>query len=412
VFAVLLLGYIWGWRTSGFLECTASWFNYPWGYRYDFFSPQLGHWPLNRESEYYLIGHMAFLQTPGVFLTYGNGYELHRLLYSVLSRGFWPFEPLVAFWLFDICLWYLAVVAAVYTAATFCRESFCQWATACLMLSGQGFLHAVGEIMPHLIGYASGFYILAFCCYQRIWQRDCPWQEEALVYILIGILQLAYGTAWFSLPLVMGLSLIKRYPLITDAWLATIREIMGLGGLAVLPGLFLMSAAKLIVKNAGITEFLWDITAQQFHFVSWVKSFLWVMLDSFLALGPFMVTTFLVMTVIALFRGQYIFRFAVIVFLIQLCLVSLLLVRLAGRGYTTFAITPLLMIGAGWLLTYFFWVKRPQLRGVAFGVLVGSFVFAHLFKLGYRLPGLGFYTGYFKHLQSGHWQKYDLYLIP
>ena len=198
---ITFLAYLWGWKTSGVLENSMRWNCYPEGYPFTLHTPSLGDWPINKESQYYLNGAFGFLNEKDFTLNVGSGYEIYRTLYSFLLRSFWFLHPMLAVLLLDIIAWFGAVLSILYVATQISRDRQFVLFTTLIALFGQGFLQSVGEGMGHVLGYASGYYILALMAYLSPWKETASWRTDFPIYAFIGVWQLAYGTALFHLPL-------------------------------------------------------------------------------------------------------------------------------------------------------------------------------------------------------------------
>lgn len=118
------------------------------------------------------------------------------------------FRPLYSGIILNALSWALACFATVYIAASFSTQKSTQFIAALLVASGPGFLYSVGEISPHVIGYATGFWVLGLIVYYRLWLPEATWQQHFYVYAAIGLLQLCYNSPWLSLPTLFGTTFI------------------------------------------------------------------------------------------------------------------------------------------------------------------------------------------------------------
>jgi len=399
----------WSWKTSGVLEQTTNWNDYGWGYRYILKNTIVGDWPIQKENMFYINHHLAFLGTPEVVVDYGSGFELHRALYGVLTKGLWFLGPILSGFMINILFWYAAALAAAFIASRLIpNSSFAIWAAGLLVGTSQGFLYSVGEVSPHVLGYAAGYLIIAFAFYKRIWKKETSWHDQLLIYLWIGILKNAYEAAWLSLPIIFSLTLYREYQLGFSTLKNIIKRTMALLGLlcaAIIPSLLFTFITSIFMQAQGILHFLFD-AMKNFSIQQILKVYLQVTWEGITALGPIIVPLYFFGFLIAWRKKNTALLSLGLLSLLQLFLIGLLLIPVSGRGYVTFGVSTLVIILSALTLNTLWETKK--FRFIPIILLILLFCYNNAPLLGYRLPSLGFYMGYQPWLQAGHWQEYDV----
>lgn len=388
-FAIVLLAYLWGWKTSGVLENSMS-FSYPEGYRYVLKS-FYGDWPINKESSYYLLAAQGFLGVDGATLNVGCLYEIYRTLYPFLLRTFWFLEPMEAVLLLDVIIWFLCCVSIWKTCKNLGLSITTAYLAVFLTVFGQGFIQSVGEGMGHVAGYASGYFILFFLLHFRTWEKDCEWQKDLIIYAFIGLWQMVYGTAYFYLPLVMMATFYRYYQNSNFNF----KQFILLLSLSLVPYLTISLCVKLFFgSSGGVANIVLErINAAQFGLINFFRHYIYVLLDSIISLGPVIFTGF-----VGLFAGSFSkqdkkFKVILLVCILQFLGMAFLLMPLAGRGYSTFNFYPFICLGSAYALAIL-WEKRMLLSKL----FVCSFcllwiAYTNTAKIGFILPSQIFFTG-------------------
>ena len=406
---IVVLALLWGWKTSGVLQSTMQWNPYPEGYSYIFHTPFLGDWPINKESKYYLDGACGFLNDHNFTLNVGSGYEIYRTFYSFLLRSFWFLNPMVAVLLLDIIVWFISVLSIRYVAKKMTQDSVWINATTLLALLGQGFMESVGEGMGHVLGYASGYLILGLVAYLEPWKENATWRTDLPIFAFIGLWQLAYGTAFFHLPIPIFASLYRlRHESITHQC----KQIFPLLIIAVLPYLLVSIICGYFLKgNIGVLSIVLErIQGQHIDIGHFLYDYFIVFLDSLISLGPLALIGILGFLTRIVEKDKLCLGLFVIL-LIQFFGMTLLLIPLAGRGYATFNFSPLLCIGGGALFsTLYNKFKSKNLRLTVISSLVLLVIlYPHAGKLGYRLPNQIFFTGFQNLFTTWHPYEHRLF---
>lgn len=390
---IAFLAYCWGWKTSGVLENTMRWNTYPEGYKFILHHPWFGDWPINKESQYYINGALGFLNEPGFTLNIGSGYEIYRTLYSFLLRTFWFVHPMIAVLLLDVMVWLTAVLSIFYSASRISNDRIFIIFSTLFALFGQGFLQSVGEGMGHVLGYASGYFILALTIYLEPWKETSTWRTELPIYAFIGIWQFAYGTALFHLPIPL---LATLYRLRHQTYVTMARQILPLFFVATVPYVFAGLLCGLFIQGGtGVLSLVLDriheLHMDWYHIFGW---YLFVLSDSFVSLGP-LAFFGLCGIMFKIYQRDKLFLTFFAILLMQFLLMAFLLLPLAGRGYATFNFSPLLCLGGGAFCSLFY----ERIRGLFFkkAMLACAALIIILYpsavKLGYRLPNQIFMLG-------------------
>ena len=396
----------WSLKTSGVLEMTTEWSCYPWGYKY--IIQNYDNWPVNKENTFYILQHQAFQGIDEAYVARNSGFELHRSLYAALSTGLWFLGPLLSLWVLNIFFWALAVYSMVYTVARLGGGKVEQYTAAFLTLFGQGFVYSVGEFSPHIIGYGSMYYIYAFAAYHRIWDKKTKWQEYGQVYALIGLLQMAYNSAWLSLVAVGGLSLYRVFH--SSNRLKEFLTLCSVGMLAIIPYTIMLLSTKMTLDTKGVIAYS---GSSLFQITSFFKQYLLVYAEGLIGMGPLLVIFSCTGLFYALVRKQWVIASLVVISLLQIGICGVFMLNAGGRGYVTFTCSASFVLVSVYGLSQL-WSSRVKLARLA--VITGLLLFplfSHIPKItSMRLPLMGFYTGYLHHLQQNKWQKYDAHLIP
>ncbi len=391
VFVLLaFLAYFWGWKTSGVLENSMS-MTYPEGYRYGFSSLKYGDWWVNKESSYYLLAAQGFLGVDGATLNVGCMYEIYRTFYPLLLRSFWFLEPIEAVLVLDIFMWFFACTAIWCTCKNIGLSSTTSFFAIFLTIFGQGFLQSVGEGMPHLAGYCSGYFVIFLISYLRSWEKLASWKDDIPIYAFIGIWQLAYGTAFFFLPVALCATFWRFYQNsffdLKKLWLLLL--------LAFMPYLIISLCVKIFFSSSGgVSAIVFENIMKNYQgFYSLVKRYLFVLFDSFVSLGPVALVGLFGLVYSSFREKNPYLRVLLGVCLLQFLAMAVLLLPLAGRGYATFNFYPAICLGAAIVLGNLWEQKGRILK-----IYVSSFcfllvIYAHRVKAGFQLPNQIFFTG-------------------
>lgn len=402
----IFLAYLWGWKTSGVLENTMS-LSYPEGYRYGLISPKYGYWWVNKESSYYLLAAQGFLGVEGATLNVGCLYEIYRTIYPLLLRSFWFLEPIEAVLVLDILTWFFACIAVWFTLQNLKLNISMQFFAVFFTVFGQGFLQSVGEGMPHIVGYASGYFVLFLLSFFKPWKKEAEWRDDLPIYAFIGIWQLVYGTALFFLPLAVCATFYRYY----QNSLYHFKEFFLLLSLALIPYLTMSFFVGIFFKNSGgVCNIVFEYLSNRYTGIfSLLKLYGRVLMDSFLALGPVAIVGLIGLFCLALKKEGLIFKVVFLVCMAQLLVMALLLVPLVGRGYATFNFYPAICLGAAFVLSYLWELKKYIARVCVFMFCTGWILYTHGAKLGFILPSQIFFSGLSNISQP--WWGYELHLF-
>lgn len=397
---LVALAYVHGWKSSGVLENTKSWL-YPEGYAYSFTSPKYGLWWINKESAYYLHGAQGFLAVPDTTLHVGRGYDVFRSLYSLLLKTFWCLEPIEAVLLLDIFLWLAACVAIWQTVKNLNLGPSMGYFSVFFTLLGQGFLQSVGEGMPHIAGYVSGYFIVFLISFFKTWQKQTSIKDDALVYIFIGIWQLVYGTALFFLLLAVMSTLIR---LKQDSF----RNLIHLPLLSLL-AIFPYAILSLIMPSVGVGSVVLNLMiASKMSVMDVFGKYCEVLIDSFISLGPISLLGLGGLIYGSLKNKNYYLKVGMITCIVQFMGMALSLVPLSGRGYATFNFYIFLCLGGAFLFSQF-WESEPKIYKVLIIILCfGQFSYVNGRLFGIDLPDKVFFSGVFRNINSPWKADYEI----
>lgn len=398
---------VWSWKTSGILQISGSWRQYPWDYTAITHLPGLGEWPLMKENFIYIQHHQAFLGVRDQYVRPTSGFEHMRTLYGYLTQGLWFLGPVFSGLVLNVVFWGLACLCAVYVAVRlFPQQRWAPWVAALLVLSGQGFLSSVGEVSPHVLGYSMGFWVAAYVCAKRLWRADSRAVDHFLVHGFVGILKLGYESAWFSWPFLILIGWYastqrthRLFPRRTAFFLAGCSLLsLGPGALMILisrpfGAADSVTTAMLLLRNRPMVEIL------MLYFAA--------LTESILAFGPF-VLALLAAGIVATIRARDRFGLALAgTTMAVLAATAVIVMPYFARGYTTFHLAlPLFIIairGYSWI-----WERRSSVRYAAPALLAGCIVWSNAPMFGFALPLPGFELGFIHTLQEGHWQDYQM----
>lgn len=402
---IVLLAYLWGWKTSGVLENSMS-FCHPEGYRYVIES-SYGDWPINKESSYYLLAAQGFLGVDGATLNVGCLYEIYRTFYPFLLRTFWFLDPMEAVWFFDIVIWFLCCISIWKTCINLGFKSVIAYLAVFFTIFGQGFLQSVGEGMGHVAGYASGYFILFLLSQFRTFEKNCEWQKDLIIYAFVGIWQMVYGTAFFYLPIVMAATIYRYYQ--NNKF--NIKQFVLLIVLSLAPYLITSLCVKLFFgSSGGVANIVLErITNAQLGLLEFSKHYVYVLFDSIFSLGPLAFIGFAGLFAGALYKQDQKFKIILFICILQFLVMAFLLMPLAGRGYSTFNFYPFISLGASYLLAVFF-EKRNLLGKFFVFSFCGFWIFyTNAALIGFILPSQLFFTGL--HNINQYWWGYELRLF-
>lgn len=405
---IFILAWIWGWKTSGVLENTVEFDVFPLGYAYILDSPSLGLWPINRESSYYLNGMQGFLGVPDAFINFNNGYEISRTFYCLLLRIFWFLEPIMASFVLDIILWFLAALSAAYITATFSSNKLAPWLAALSVIFGQGFLHSVGEGMPHVLGYAGGFYVGALICLFRTWQKKCSFGEDLVVYVFLALWQIGYGTALFYLPLALLSSWHRLHEQSKEQVIPFSKRWIIISFymfISLLPFFVITTVSRMITKIPGEMGRILQDTKSFPNVIAYLESYSRVFIDGLLSLGPTFTIATLWLLTISLMKKYKDLNWLLFVFLIQFLMMTFLITPLPGRGYATFNLVMIPVIFFALALSDV--IKKINILSVRkygyallFFTIIGMALYPNSMKLGFRTPNYAFQLGWHSALNT------------
>ncbi len=400
------LAYFWGWKTSGVLENSMSW-TYPEGYRYGFSSLKYGDWWVNKESSYYLLAAQGFLGVEGSTLNVGCMYEIYRTFYPLLLRTFWFLEPIEAVLALDIIIWFGACIAIWYIAKNLKFPALTSFFAVFLTVFGQGFLQSVGEGMPHLAGYASGYFIIFLISYLKPWEKTASWKDDVPVYAFIGIWQLAYGTAFFFMPLALCATFWRFY----QNSFFDFKKLCLLLLLAFIPHLVVSLCVKVFFANSGgVAAIVFEsLIKSQDGLYSLVKKYLFVLFDSFVSLGPVALIGLLGLLYASFKEKNPYFMVFLGGCTLQFLVMAILLLPLAGRGYATFNFYPALCLGAAFALTKLWEMPQKLMKVMVITFCSFWVLYCNGAKFGFILSNQIFFTG-LSNLDLP-WCSYELHLF-
>lgn len=412
---ICFLAWLWGWKTSGVLENTQLFDIYPLGYAHILDSPTFGLWPINRESTYYLNGMQGFLGVTDAYINLGNGYEISRTFYCLMLRTFWFLEPIVASVVLDIILWFLAALSAAFITATFSKNKLAPWIAALSVVFGQGFLHSVGEGMPHVLGYAGGFYVGALICLFRTWQKKCTVGEDLVIYVFLALWQIGYGTALFYLPLAL-LSSWHRMNEQNKEWhipyTKRVFMIFAYIFISVFPFLVITTLSRVITKMPGEMGIILHGMKSYSSIMAYLVSYSTVFIDGLLSLGPITTIAIVWFLGIRFFKKYTDLNWLCTLFLIQFMTMIFLIVPLVGRGYATFNVIMIpIIFFARALSDLITKINILSARKYAYSLflfaILAMMLYPHSMKLGFRMPNYAFHVGWLNALNT-KLQNYEI----
>jgi hypothetical protein len=397
LFVILLQTYCWSWQTSGVVWMTQEWASMPWGYRWIIRDPVLGEWSINKELLYYIHHFLSFIGTPDIFIDRGSGFELHRTLYALLIRPFWFLGPILAGLLVNVIAWWGAAMTAAYLAYQLIGKRFVVWAAVVFVVFGQGFLQSVGEISPHVLGYALGYYIFAFAVYKKLWSPQTTFVDHLMVYGFVGIMKLAYESAWLTLPPLTLVSLYAFYQSLEKErfWrryrLLTVNLSLCIS-FALLPGIIFIIVTSLLLKANGSLQY-GCLTQTPLNFL---RIYGHSLMEGFLSYGPILVPLFIASGLMAFLKRERIWIIIWVFAILQFICTTPFLMKATGRGYITFSLSPLVMLSILYVVQHVWTLRRSQIFA-RFSVIVVTLlgaVYVNLPLTGYMLPLNGFSLGY------------------
>ena len=393
----------WSYHTSGVLQQTYLWTDYVFGY--GAFLPEYSNWEINKENLFYIKQFQSFLNTPEAYVEYASGFEFQRALYALLTRGLWFLGPLYSGITLNALAWAAACFATIYSAASFSTEKSTQLIAALLVAAGPGFLYSMGEISPHVIGYATGFWVLGLIVYYRLWLPESTWQQHFYVYAIVGLLQLCYNSPWLSLPTLFGTTLIWLY----QTKRASLKDFFSLCFclfIAIAPSLIFMISSSFIAKSPGVISFVYSMIHAG-NIGELITQYLYIASDSFISYGPIIV----IFSCVGFFLAHK-NRLTFLLFLTffgasQFALTSLFLLPVSGRGYVTFGVVaPFIMLTLYALSQILKTFKHGKI--ITLSALVFYITYNNAPLMGFSLVGKGFAWGYSTALNSSQYQTYKV----
>lgn len=403
--ALIIVSAIWSLKTSGVLEMTTEWNGYPWGYKYIIKNYDL--WPINKENSYYINQHQAFLGVDGAYVAVNSGFELHRSLYAAISTSLWFLGPLASLWTINILFWMLSIYSIVYVVSSLGGGRREQIITALLCFLGQGFVYSVGEFSPHIIGYGAMYCVYGFAVYHRIWDPKTTWHDYGQVYAVIGLLQMAYNSAWLSLPVVGALSL-YRVSQKSDK----VREFINLcltGLMAIIPYGVMLVITKFFTKSMGVMSYT---APDLFCFLDFAKKFAFVYLEGFLGMSPLLCLLSIAAFIYAIIKKNNVVILLFLLGLLQIGVCTFFMLNVSGRGYVTFTCSATFVLLSVYALSMLSNSKKFFAHSFVTIFIAAFVICAHLPKISdMRLTMMGFYTGYINNIKQGKWQNYETNII-
>ena len=276
-----------------------------------------------------------------------------------------------------------------------------------LTVFGQGFLQSVGEGMPHLAGYASGYFIVFLMSYLKPWEKTASWKDDVPIYAFIGIWQLSYGTAFFFIPLALCATFWRFY----KNSFFDFKKLYLLLLLAVTPHLVMSLCVKMFFANSGgVAAIVFEsLMKSQGGLYSLVKKYLFVLFDSFVSLGPVALIGF-VGLLYASFKEKNPYLIVLSgVCSLQFLVMAVLLLPLAGRGYATFNFYPVLCLGSAFTLAKLWEMPQKLMKGCIITFCSFWVLYSNGAKFGFILPNQIFFTG-LSNLDLPWW-GYELHLF-
>lgn len=355
---------------------------------------------MNKESAFYLRAAQGFQGIEDATVNIGSKYELYRSVYPYLLRIFWFLEPIEAVLMLDVLIWFLACLSIWGLARNLGLSPMVQFFAVFFTVFAQGFLQSLGEGMPHVVGYASGYFICFLLSQVRPWRRDASLQDDLLPYGFVGIWQLAYGTAFFFLPLLLGATLTRYY----QQRYFRVKEFLGLIALAVVPYLIFSFFMKVSLKTSGgVSEIVFSKILHEYQTVGrFLIAYIRTLADSYFALGPIALVG-----AVGLWKAWreniWLVQALTLTTILQFMGMAVLLIPLAGRGYATFNFYVALCLGGAFILGRL-WSQKvfwKRLSVVVFCLAWGGYVSAGRF--GFILFDRLFFTG-FINMKDSWWQ--------
>lgn len=408
IFILLMLlatSILWSFQTSGVLEMTTDWSGYPWGYKY--ILKNYDNWPINKENSFYVSHHQAFQGVEGSYVALNSGFELHRTLYAALTTCLWFLGPLLSMWIFNITFWGLTIYSIVYAIARLGGTKTDQIIAAMLTLFGQGFVYSVGEFSPHVVGYGAMYCIYGFTAYHRIWDPDTKWQQYGQVYALIGLLQIAYNSAWLSLPVIGVISLYRI--LKTSKRPKEFIILCGIGLMAIVPYVVMLIITKTVVGTSGIISYN---PYPLFPLAPFLKYYILVYIEGLLGMNPLLVAFSTIGLIFGIIKMNKAILILTTLALLQIAMCTIFMLSANGRGYVTFTCSASFVLLSVYGLSQIYANKMQYIRTIMPLTLIAFAIFTHLPKIANnRLPLMGFYTGYILNIKNNKWHQYDVHII-
>lgn len=402
VVAIVALAFLWSWKGSGVLWATQS-DALPEGYYAYYVNSPFGLWPLNKENFYYMAQHQAFLGVEGAYIERGGGFEFMRSLYATLTLAFWFLGPLFSGIMVNVLCWVSAAFSSQYIARILFGSQLAGNLAATFVILGQGFLHRVGEVSPHLMGHSLGYWLVALAVHMKIWNQKTDIRHQALIYLIIGVLKLGYETSWLFLPPVLVFSFwsLRFEPVF--------KQICAFGlflALATLPsGAIMLLSQKFHALgsthyNGASLLLSGKIDVRDFLYLFGINFF-----EGLLAYGPILVPVFLWGVVRAISNRECQSSLISLIFIVQLLYTTLFTMAVSGKGYITFAISPLFMVVFVYGLIELEKLFKNQV--ILVSIFLSLACINHLNFIGIPYFLRAFELGYFSTYQSKNWKHYE-----
>lgn len=403
---IVIQGVYWSYKGSGALHWSIGWNYYPWGFRSTL--SDYNNWPILRENLFYIHHFLAFLGVDGAVVERASGFELHRSLYGLLMTGVWFLGPIYAGLFINGVCWFLSILSMIYVANQLFDSNIARISSFLFVAFGQGFLYSVGEISPHVMGYSSSFLILAASTYYKVWDVNSSFYDHLKVYMLIGILQLAYNSPWLNLAFLFPLSMRRELFHYPRSYVASCLRLSLLCLIAMVPfQLFTMITHKLI-DTEGVVIYVLKSLWEQHTFMEAVNLVLIASVESFLAYGPILCLLMVTGFGLALYKRNGLMVYTGLITILLFLVVGLFTCHTSGKGYVSYGIA-----AYGTLLSVYachqLWQGTFNYRLAVTIMLVMLPLYVYGIILDPQFVLRGFSGGYMTTIQQGQWQSYEVH---
>ena len=260
-----------------------------------------------------------------------------------------------------------------------------------------------------MVGYVSGFFILALLTFFRTWEPKTSFGKDLIVYAFLGLWQVGYGTALFYLPLLCICTLNRLYQGEIPR-LRALKELCLLMGFAFLPFLLLSLLPKLVFQGTGEMGII--LKGLKIETVGWMgllKKYFFVLFESWASLGLPVIMGTIWLFYQTIQKKTPLLLVLSAVTLAQFLGMGFLLTPLAGRGYATFNIATIPLLACAVFLDVLWRQVSLWSKGLALFFLMVILIYPLSIKLGFNYPNMVFYTG-FQNLKQP-WQTYEIKVL-